>query len=396
MKRLYILLSLSLAIFLNIGCGQDRIFYSSSSNDFSRETRTFHFKHAPKIQVDILFVVDISGSMGDDHRNISQIFQNFISYISEFDYRIGFITGEEDIASLKQVGQDNEKYIDPSMFFKEELFQQAMESFPAIRSLGEQPFGALLHAIQDSKDQNYEFFRHKAKLITIILSDEEEQTTGLPMPIVIYNSVVKSLNLDYEDYFSFSITNENDSARTREFCGMTGGLNISVFASDIGLELEQISEWIYDELSKTVVLDPPPLNPEEVEIKVFNAITNEVIDVNWTIRHGNHLVFQELPPFEIIIQVTYEEDLSNLEDEDISTDDEDTGTDDEDTGTDDEDTGTDDEDTGTDNALFLDERVKKIGLLLKHHGYNKRRKPPWHTGRKQPSLFSDLSYFFRV
>ena len=113
------------------------------------------------------------------------------------------------------------------------------------------------------------------------------------------------MNLEYEDYISFSITNEADSTRTREFCGMTGGFNVSIFSSNMGAELEQISEWIQDELDKIVILDPPPANPEEVEVRVFNPVTNEDIHIGWTVRHGNRLVFQEIPPFGSQIQVTY-------------------------------------------------------------------------------------------
>ena len=121
----------------------------------------------------------------------------------------------------------------------------------------------------------------------------------------VYNSIVNSLNLDYEDYISFSITNEIDSTRIRDFCGITGGFDVSIFNSNMGLELEKISEWIHDELYRIVVLDPPPPNPEEVEVKILDPSIDQYIDIGWTIRHGNHLVFQELPPFGSIIQVTY-------------------------------------------------------------------------------------------
>ena len=133
MKRISILLNLSFVFFVsNVGCEQNLDFSSS------RKTRTFNFKkYATKIKVDILFVVDTSGSMSDDHVILGQGFQNFTAYISELNYRIGFISADQYTASLRQVGQNNERYINPSMFSREYLFQQAMESYSAGTEMAE-------------------------------------------------------------------------------------------------------------------------------------------------------------------------------------------------------------------------------------------------------------------
>lgn len=169
-------------------------------------------------QVDILLVIDNSKSMADEHAKMIQRFQdNFIPHLRDLNWRMGVLTTDaNDIFKGHWFKEDQES---PSGFGGKLLKLNAsgdtyfhrgtVDLIPlfhnTIRRIGcntpeqqnddtnnskedeafcsqfnglEQPFRSIIKSINKKDVENNNFFRNKAHLITIIISDEDEDDSS--------------------------------------------------------------------------------------------------------------------------------------------------------------------------------------------------------------------------
>lgn len=148
-------------------------------------------------KVDVLWVVDNSGSMAEEQANLAQRVSSFVSQISGMDWRAAVTTTDlyKHNGTLLPIKNLTSKYyVDSTM-----NTQTAQSNLGATIQMGtggsasEQGIAATYNAIlQRTTSPNSTFFRDDAALAVIVISDENETGTGtanIPANLV---SLVKS------------------------------------------------------------------------------------------------------------------------------------------------------------------------------------------------------------
>ena len=236
-----------------------------------------------KNKIDILFVIDNSGSMAVEQREIGQRFANFIDRIRGLDWQIGMITtdfrldvsssddrgnrrpslayqwGDGRLIPMKRQPRGSEVYyyLTPDIDGVQEIFSENVHR-KEVGSGTEQGIRATYRAIQravaNNSDENRmlnKFFRHKSSLAVVVVSDENESGGGIKnTPIELINLVKKSFGQDKVFQFHSIIAHtqkcidgqgKSYGYRYEEMSKKTGGIigdicsdNYSDILSDIG------------------------------------------------------------------------------------------------------------------------------------------------------------------
>lgn len=128
--------------------------------------------------VDILFVIDNSGSMEEEQKEIGRRFSTLISLLKDFDYRIAITT--TDVSSLGQAGRlirlerPNLYFIDPSVLEAQRIFESNVKR-PEVGSSDERGIFAA-HMVMRRNELNW--IRPESHLAVVVLSDENERSDG--------------------------------------------------------------------------------------------------------------------------------------------------------------------------------------------------------------------------
>ncbi|MCO5113455.1 MAG: hypothetical protein M9899_04690 [Bdellovibrionaceae bacterium] len=337
-KTLFILSLMSFVF----GCDSSKEF-SSTVDQYSVHVTTFEQTTVRK-KVDILFVVDNSTSMARDQANISVQFQNFISSIERADYRIGFINTDASAVgyddhegfhgNLKAVGPAGEKYLAPNMsnlplLFSRAILNQVDSPCTATGAeCDEEPMRAVMKAIEKRNTANAGFFRPGASFVPIILTDEDELSTGLAgatQPLEFLDYVKRSLNLHAEDITGFVIaippgdsacltaqrkesrsgTGANYGTLVWSLASLSGGFGVSICHPNFGSELKKVSQYLETRLLyQSILLDPPPAKASSIKVSVRDARGN-LIKTDWKLLGGNMLRLIPAPPENSFVQISY-------------------------------------------------------------------------------------------
>lgn len=156
-------------------------------------------------KMDILFVIDNSGSMAEEQANLSTNFPKFIDVLNaaregNLDYRVGVTTTAFPMQILGiplGTGEQGTLLKTPSMTrsWLERADPEIATTFTALAQVGiggsgqEQPLKAAQSALIDrvTDGANAGFLREDALLAIVILTDEDDQSSnnqgGLPFPI---------------------------------------------------------------------------------------------------------------------------------------------------------------------------------------------------------------------
>jgi len=175
----------------------------------------------PCSAVDVLFVVDDSGSMGDEQLNLVASFPGFIDGIETLlgegtDWHVGVITtdayeynpagcdrigalvdrtgGELSSAAVCGPFADGGRYMTPA--------DELETAFACAAKVGidgsgvERPMDALAEALVDSQSEvaacNYGFLRDEALLVIVLITDEEDHGDSVGDPASWYETIVSA------------------------------------------------------------------------------------------------------------------------------------------------------------------------------------------------------------
>jgi len=141
------------------------------------------FQQAPNPMVDILWVVDNSGTMGPKRDKLSQNFDQFMARLveSEAVYHIGIVSTDTDDPTHSGRLQGDPKVITPDTPDPEAAFAANVQ-LPETESRIERGLDSVRLALGENllASDNSGFLRADAALFVIVLSDEDDHSIGPP------------------------------------------------------------------------------------------------------------------------------------------------------------------------------------------------------------------------
>lgn len=233
-------------------------------------------------KVDVLIVIDNSGSMEFEQKNMADRVRNMLSILRGFDYRIGVTTtdpnptkttkgltyyGDGDLIPI--YGQNGAKWVESSL--DETIAQIALGltlQRPETGSGSEQGIRAVYRFVE--KSSSHQFFREGANFATLVISDEDESANTTKNDPTQLLQLISTNFLNQKAYsFHSIITKPGDTscknthgatygARYKTISDLTGGVIGSVCESDYATQVNGISTAIRD-LVKQMTLSCEPL-----------------------------------------------------------------------------------------------------------------------------------------
>ncbi len=228
--------------------------------------------------VDILFVVDNSGSMGGIQQNIvknSEIFMKEFIKGNLIDWRLGVVS--TDKAQAPFLGF--ETIFDKNITNPVPIFKNAIDSLGTSGSGWEFIF---YNGLRHLTDPNYNFVRRHSHLAIVMVTDEEEQSEdeyGAQYEALTFINAVKSLKdptkkVRFYGAFDFDDLEECDNwgasyygSPFEKVITETGGIFMSACTEDFGVKLAEIGR----DIASLVDLPTITLNtrPKIETIQVF-------------------------------------------------------------------------------------------------------------------------------
>jgi len=292
-------------------------------------------------KVDVLFVVDNSGSMMEEQQSLGANFAAFMSSAtaSGVDYHIGVTTTGLDQSSggwsqcpggaeggesgrLFPVNSSSPRIITPLTPNAPGVFanntrvgvchwnEQGLEA--AYRALSD----PLLHSLDDPRtpqagDGNGGFLRDEARLAIIFVTDEEDFST---QPVPFYETYFKSLKNNDSGKLSISAiagppdlstcsTASSSGTRYIQLAQSTGGVVESICTPNWAESLKKLSDTTFGP-KRTFPLSDVPADPAQISVRVNGAD----VTTGWHYEPSTHSIVFDLgaaPPPGSYIEVTY-------------------------------------------------------------------------------------------
>ncbi len=245
------------------------------------DSMTDEYEQEGNNMTDILWVIDNSGSMGDDQNSLATNFSAFLSIVDvlDIDYHLGVITTDSSYL------QGNVPIMTPSTPDLAAVFADAVTvgTNGSGQEKGFQPaIEALTPPMISPGGPNDGFLRDAAGLRIIFVSDEAEQSPGT---VTDYVNQFWDLKVNPDHVVLSAIRNPNAGQRYEQAAQMTGGLTESITNPNWVNTLSQLA-WLSMfwqdtfELSQVPVEDTIEVEINHVPVYVgwsFDAVFNAVI-----------------------------------------------------------------------------------------------------------------------
>lgn len=325
-QKLFLLIGL-LGVLIS-GCSSDVSFTKIQSLQESLsgtyKTEDFVQNYNGK-KLDILVVVDNSGSMAEEQEKLGQKIDSFLSTLYDIDWQLAITTTDVsdgaygikgDLLNFEGLNtyiltQNSPNY--QQAFQNTIVRKEGINCSQSCPSGDEQPLRAAIMALEKRNTNNKGFFRPNADLGLLILSDEDEMSTG-PSKATSPQSVITTVNNiwgDQKRVFTYGmVIQPNDTACFNENNGvgnygdfvyelaqLTGGLTGSICDADYAPTLGLIGDHARH-LINGVQLQ---LYPEVDTISINFTPSHKT---EWTLA-GRNISFENPPPKGTKIKVTY-------------------------------------------------------------------------------------------
>ena len=265
------------------------------------QEQTDVIEQGTQYSADILFVVDDSGSMGNDQTKLANSFSTFIDWLIQhaISFHIGVTT--TDMTS----GGAGGAFVGSPRVLKNDTPNLVAEFTDNVHvgtsgSASEKGLDAAVAALTypNISGDNAGFLRDDAKLFVIFVSDEEDQSTESVSYYVDLLTAVKDGNTD--DLFLAAIAGPAPSGctgdgtapaafRYNEAIALTGGLFGSICDSDFGVTLQNLAFEITSPTAEFFLTYVPDL--ETLKVKVDGIVQP---DDRWDfVSFSNSVVFEE-------------------------------------------------------------------------------------------------------
>lgn len=235
-------------------------------------------------KVDVLIVIDNSGSMQYEQQSMGSRVRNMLQILRGLDYRIAVVTTDPDATRTSKgvkyygdgdmipiVGQTNRLWIDSTM--DETVAQQALSATlqrPETGSGTEQGIKATYRFVEKNAGVANGFFRDGANFATLVISDEDESAnTDKNDPQKLLALIAGKFNSQKAYSWHSIITKPGDTAckstygysygeRYKTITTLTGGILGSVCEVDYAAQVSGIATEIRN-LIKNITLSCEPL-----------------------------------------------------------------------------------------------------------------------------------------
>ncbi|MFB1484334.1 choice-of-anchor D domain-containing protein [Corallococcus sp. RDP092CA] len=303
--------------------------------------QTDRFVQEAESRVDVLFVVDNSGSMMEEQQSLGENFAAFLSSATaaQVDYRIGVTTTGLDPSPggwsecpggalggengrLFPVDGSSPRIITPDTPNAPGVF--AINTHVGVCHWNEQGLDAAYRALSDpllynlddprtpqANDGNGGFLRDDAKLAIIVLSDEEDFST---QPVAFYETYLLALKGNDPSKVSFNAvvgpedlttcnTASSSGTRYMELAHKLNGVVESICTPNWAASLEKLSESAFGP-NRAFLLTEVPADPGAVVVRVDGLPVTE--GWNYDAR-ANSVIFDRLraPAPGAVVEITY-------------------------------------------------------------------------------------------
>lgn len=272
----------------------------SQADEFSQNTGDTINK------VDIVWIVDDSGSMGDDQESIAN---NFSAFIDEFltqakDFKMGITTTDIFRKNGKFV-HDLELLTSVKAAENESQFKQDFRDEIKVGTRGsgrEFAFDNMVESTIHSFNQN--FFRDDALLAFVVVTDEPEQGEDTVQQyyddLLAFKGGDKNLVKVYPIHRVFGTSKDQ---RFKDIADLSGGFTADI-QGDFYKNLRDIGGTILN-LIGSFILTQKPFNPSAIEVFVEGV----KVTSGWSYKsNANSIVFDEgqVPEEGAKVKVVYE------------------------------------------------------------------------------------------
>lgn len=243
------------------------------------------FQRASDNQVDILVLIDNSPSMFEEQQKIGETISSFFNQLGDVDWQVGMTTTDISGGNFSSNGDllkfegTNTNLLtkavpDYKRAFLNTITRKESDCYSNCASSNEQPLRASMMAMDKRDTQNQGFFRAGADLALVIISDEDEMSTG-PLGATTPDNVIShfgSIWGNSKNFAAFGIVivpgDTNCFSRNTagggnygdfvsELAGKTGGLIGSICDSDFGPTLSKIGKKVSNLLTSFELSEEP-------------------------------------------------------------------------------------------------------------------------------------------
>jgi hypothetical protein len=309
---------------------------SIDNGKFRTDFFTFS-KDKPPTKVDVLFVVDNSGSMRDEQTKLTAALSSFVDTLEDVDWQIGITTTDLNPASpyymmgklVKMEGTASRILTRRTTNYEQVFLDTVMANgtplncnspgYPVCPSGNEQPLEASRQIVKNrATANNAGFFREGSDFVVIALSDEDEMSTGAEHPEATTAEMLRSeVNTAWNNvkplYGYGIIIKPGDTAcwesqqgnagkygtYVQHLADITNGETASICDNDYSPALTSIGQRIKS-FATTVRLTAAPV-PGTVVV----VMTPPQPNITWTLI-GNTVRFSDYPERGTRVAITYE------------------------------------------------------------------------------------------
>lgn len=271
------------------------------------------YQQAEVKKVDIVFVVDNSGSMHTKQQQFALQMSDFINILitSQVDYHIGFITTD----SFSFVMYDGIEWIDDAYSYPEDWLNNVVMSIGTGGSAFEQGIYNAFLFTDNMRNSLNGYWRSAASYIVIYISDEPDYS---PQPHQNYYSFFDSIKHDINLVKQFAVVGDYPAGCSLQIgTGMSlripfgsgyyemtqryQGDAYSICATDWGTQMQDLANIVA--IQNTFSLTQDDVIPETIEVRVNSQLT-----LSWSYdAQSRSIVFDlnDIPETDDIIDIDY-------------------------------------------------------------------------------------------
>ncbi|MCB0393271.1 MAG: VWA domain-containing protein [Bdellovibrionales bacterium] len=268
-------------------------------------SKTSNFQHT--FMIDILFVIDDSGSMGGYQTNLIKNLNNFTTsfYGSQLlDFHIGVTTSNDDsflgrTCCGKLISSAGVNFIDNKTPNGDTILRDYLKV--GVGGNGrEEFFSNVLFALTPPliDDQNKGFYREDAFLAVIIVTDTDDQSNyspddhfqflsklkSVPDRVLVTGALIPTVGATCERDWS-----ETDPIRLERLLDFFGSTQFSLCEDDFGPKLAELAKLLIERVT-VIPLDRIP-NPATIKVKYGRQTIPRGPDTGWTFNVQENKIY---------------------------------------------------------------------------------------------------------